>query len=120
MKNFNYALMMMFLVILSCQKEDLTPLPDEFSSGNQTVSFRSTPIADRDANLVSAFYEDLLDLQDRTGFYDNFYEQYGYFNWSGSLEYQSGGAGKILVVPVKTSALGMANGAFLYFDNGTK
>ncbi|WP_020536494.1 hypothetical protein [Lewinella cohaerens] len=119
MKTFNYALVMMLLVILSCQKEDLTPLPEESLSGNQTVSFRSTPIADRDADLVNAFYEDLLDLQDRTGFYDTFYEQYGYIAWSKTIEYVTPGVGKLLAIPVQSPNGGTSNGMFLYYSAGS-
>ena len=120
MKTLNYLFLTGLFLLFSCQKEQFTT--DEAAAAgpvNGTVPFRSDTYAERDATLVSHFYEDLLAIQQRTHFYDSFFHDYGYFNWAGSLEYTTEDVGKVLVVPVKSSPTGIANGVFMYFDNGT-
>lgn len=67
--------------------------------------------------MIRGFYEALLEISLRTGFYDNFYHDYGFFSWNESLEYHTDGSGKILVVPVKQSQEGLTNGVFMYFND---
>lgn len=118
MKLLKLSLLLFFYLLLfqSCKKDLFEVEPDTSVSRSLVVS-RS--FEDRDEDLVLDFYTDILELQTQTRFYDEFHQEYGFFNWSSSIEMQSS-EGKLLIVPTQHDFRTPTTGQFLYFDSGTE
>jgi hypothetical protein len=105
--------LLVLLAIGSCEK-DPVKLYDDY--GNAEISSRNETTPERDTNLINSFYWSILEIQSRTQFYDDFHEEYGYFNWANTMEYEAGD-GKILFVPVIKNNEASNRGGFLYYKD---
>ena len=108
--------LLLVLLIAGCKKDPIEMIEDY---DDASISSRTVEGIQRDVELINSFYQNVLEIQGRTGFYNEFHEEYGYFNWSNSMEFNAG-EGKILFVPVIENEAASSKGGFLYYKGSNQ
>lgn len=114
---FCYLLFITALFLTSCSNDTDDSLN---SAGHQITQDSKTVLRssnDDDRVIIESFYDDILSLQAESGFYDEFYNQHGYFEWTTYQMYNLPNGDPILVMPVTKDRETLSTGVMLYHKN---